>query len=250
MSLLPESRPWLTATLLRSFTIQGSWNYRTMIGNGFAFALLPVLRHLYASEEDALQRAVERHAEHFNAHPYMADLALGAVARMEADGADPETVRRFKAAIRGPLGGLGDALVWAGWLPTTLMIGLILTWLGVPALVAVLTFLVVYNAGHLGLRLWAFRAGYESGRDVGRRLKAAGLSRAVENVARIGSILLGILAGLVLVVDPGLGTSRWTWTIFATAAFAVGWAGGQRVWRPAALAVVGAVVAITLTRLV
>ena len=39
------------SVLLRSFTIQGSWNYRTMLGGGFAFAILPVLRRVY-SERD------------------------------------------------------------------------------------------------------------------------------------------------------------------------------------------------------
>jgi PTS system mannose-specific IID component len=81
--------------LLRSFAIQGSWNYRTLLGTGFGFALLPALRAIYAGRPDALQEAVRRHTTLFNCHPYLAGVALGAVARLEDEGTPPETVERF-----------------------------------------------------------------------------------------------------------------------------------------------------------
>ena len=34
----------LVASWWRTFAVQGSWNYRTMIGGGMAFAILPLLR--------------------------------------------------------------------------------------------------------------------------------------------------------------------------------------------------------------
>ena len=102
-------------------------------------------------------------------------MALGAALRLEADGADPETVRRFKLAVRGPLGGLGDALVWAAWLPGVSVLALTLFWLGLPGVWAAGVFLAVYNVGHVGLRLWGFRVGLSEGRAVGRRLDAANL---------------------------------------------------------------------------
>jgi hypothetical protein len=42
----PAPRARLASAFLRSFLIQGSWNYHTMIGCGFAFAMLPGLRAL------------------------------------------------------------------------------------------------------------------------------------------------------------------------------------------------------------
>ncbi len=107
----------LLSTFLRSFVVQGSWNYHTMLGSGFAFALLPGLRRVYAGDREGYEAAVRRHLEHFNAHPYLVGLALGATLRMEEDGVGAETVHRFKVAVRGPLGSLGDQLVWATWLP-------------------------------------------------------------------------------------------------------------------------------------
>lgn len=235
-----------TRSFMRAFTIQGSWNYRNMMGNGFAFALLPILREIYRGRE--LDMAVGRHAERFNAHPYLANLVLGAVARMEAEGRDADEVRRFKQALSGPLGGLGDTLIWATLLPTVMLLALTLAWVGAPAWVAVATFLVLYNAGHLALRVWGFRTGLREGREVGRELRTARLGARAEDLARIGSFILGVLVGLVLLNDPGLGGPRWAGAGLGLAAIALGLLGGQRVWRPAALVVVGLVIAVSATR--
>ena len=227
---------------VRSFTVQGSWNYHTMIGGGFAFALLPVLRRLF--EGKPFDEAVCRHSEHFNAHPYLAGLALGATARIEAEGADPGMVRRFKAAIRGPLGGLGDTLVWAAWLPTTALVGLIAYFVGVPPWLCVLLFLVPYNLGHLGLRAWGFRAGLRWGHDVGRVLREAALGHRAEQLSRVGAALLGILAGLMAMVGLRGGVLELLWVPLAAVAFVAGLVGGIRAWRPAAIVVIGTVVSI------
>ena len=227
-------------SFLRSFTVQGSWNYRTMLGNGMAFSLLPVLRTLY-TDPDELQAAVGRHVELFNAHPYLTSVGLGAVTRLEQAGEDPETIRRFKAAIRGPLGGLGDALIWAAWLPVTLLVGLLLGWLGPGPAVAVPVFLVLYNAGHLGLRVWGYRIGLRDGREVGRTLRLANLGGKAERVGRLGTFLAAVLTGVILVSGVRDGPEPWLWVALASLALGVGMVRGHRAWRPAALAVVATV---------
>jgi len=239
----------LVATFLRSFSIQGSWNYHTLVGNGFAFALLPVLKAIARGDDRELERGLCRHAELFNAHPYLSAVALGATARLEADGEDPEVIRRFKAAIRGPLGALGDALVWAAWLPVTLLLALVFAFLGAAPWVSVLLFLVLYNIGHVGLRFWGFRAGLAAGKDVGLRLRAAHLGPAADRIARWGAVLLGALAGVLVSGERGFGAPLWLWGPLAVGAFVAGLAGGQRAWRPAAFSVVAAVGFITLSRM-
>ena len=187
---------------LRSFAIQGSWNYRTLLGTGFAFALLPVLRHVYR-ERTALHAAVDRHAALFNSHPYLAGIALGAVARLEAEGAAPELIERFKAALRGSLGQLGDRLVWAGWRPACVLLALVVLLAGLPWWAALAVFLAVYNAGHLALRWWALRIGFESGRQVAERVRGAGLEVLRERIATGGALCLG--AALPLLIARGVG---------------------------------------------
>lgn len=232
------SKGTLTSTVLRSFLVQGSWNYHTMLGCGFAFALLPGLRALYGSEPAALRAAAQRHSEHFNAHPYLAGVALGAVLKLEAEGADPDTMRRFKEAVRAPLGSLGDGLVWATWLPATACAALAAYWLGLPGWMAATAFLVLYNAGHLTLRVWGLRAGLAAGRNVGRELAAADLLGRSERMKPWMATMLGMMTGALVVGPDGLLLSGALWVGLAAVAFAIGWRVGHRVWRPAAAATV------------
>jgi PTS system mannose-specific IID component len=175
----------------------------------------------------------------------MTNLALGAAVRLEAEGADADTVRRFKLAVRGPLGSLGDALVWATWLPAVSLLALTLYWMGVPGWIAVTTFLVVYNVGHLGLRLWAFRVGLANGREVGGRLAEADLGGWTARLQGVGSLLLGGLVGAVLGGGEGLRAAGPAWIVIAAAAGVAGLLAGHRSWRPAAVTVVIAVVGLS-----
>lgn len=234
------------STFARSLLIQGSWNYRTMIGSGFAYALLPVLRHLYGSDPEGLREPVERHMEHFNAHPYLSSLALGAVVRLESEGADPDVVRKLKTAMGGPLGSLGDALLWATVLPGLALAALALLWLGVPVWLAVAVFLVAFNVVHLGVRVWGFRAGRRVGREVGGLLARADLSGWTHRAQPVVVVLLGLLVGAVIGGGRGLVEAGALWLVLSVAGFVAGLLGGHRTWRPAAALTVVAIGLLTL----
>jgi PTS system mannose-specific IID component len=229
------------SAFLRSFLIQGSWNYHTMLGSGFAFSMLPALKKLYGSEPEAMDASLERHLEHFNAHPYLAGVALGAALRLEAEGADPETVRRFKLAVRAPLGSLGDSLVWAAWLPGASVLALALYWLGLPGWWAAVVFLGVYNVGHVALRLWGFRVGLREGRMVGQRLAQADLVGWTGRLKGGVTVLLGLLVGALLAGSSGLAAAGPLWVALATCAFLAGLLVGHHAWRPAAATVVAVI---------
>ena len=156
-------RPRFGRALLRLFAVQGSYNYERMLGLGVGVAEEPLLRDLPADGATSPYRAaVARGAHFFNAHPYLAGLAVGAAARAEHDGAPPDLIERLRAALCGPLGSIGDRLIWAGWLP--FLSGLTLAAISLGAgWTAVVAFLVVYNVGHVALRWWALRAGWTHG---------------------------------------------------------------------------------------
>lgn len=227
--------------------MQGSWNYRTLIGSGFGFALLPVLRALYGRDRARLDEAIERHTRLMNSHPYLAPLALGAVASLEAGGEDPQLIERFKAALRGSLGTLGDRLVWAGWRPVTLLLALACLWGGVAWWMVVLGFLIVYNAGHVVLRAWAFNVGVREGRGVGERLRRSPLDRVQHHLTAAGAFLAGLAIPLVVVGLPlQMGSARPTvsvlplpWAVAAIAGALLGARYGGRVRRIVALALAG-----------
>jgi PTS system mannose-specific IID component len=187
---------------LRSLAIQGSWNYRTLIGTGFAFALMPALRAIYAGRPVELEDAIDRHRQLFNSHPYLVGVALGAVARLEVEGVEPGTIDRFKSAVRGSLGGLGDGLIWAGWRPLWAMIALLLLMLGAAWWVVVLVFLVGYNVGTLALRGWGFHIGYHHGREVARQLRRAHVANLQDRLADAGAVAIGVLLPMLVVASP------------------------------------------------
>ena len=235
------SRAALASTFMRSFLIQGSWNYHTMLGSGFAFAMLPGLRRLFGEDPAKMDASVQRHLEHFNAHPYLSNVALGAALRLEADGTDPDTVRRFKLAVRGPLGSLGDSLVWATWLPGVAVAALAMYWIGFPGWVAASFFLVVYNVGHVALRAWGFRAGLAEGREVGNRLGRADLGGWTRRLKSVVVVLLGVLAGAMLGGPGGLAEAGALWVALAAIGFLVGLFVGHMAWRPVAVATVATI---------
>src|SRR2546428_8527911 len=141
-----------------------------MQGIGVGVAEEPLLRGLQeAGDGVAYRAAVARGAHFFNAHPYFCGLAVGAAARAEHEGVPPEQVERLRTALCGPLGSLGDRLVWAGWLPFTSGLAVVGVALGF-GMSAVLGFLLVYNVGHVALRWWALQAGLADGARGGRAL--------------------------------------------------------------------------------
>ena len=185
-------RPPLGISLLRLFTVQGSWNYEYMLGVGVGVAEEPLLRDLPGGTDGAAYHAaVARGAHFFNAHPYLAGLAVGATARAEHEGASPEQIERLRAALTGPLGSLGDRLVWAGWLPFAAGLAIAGIALGL-GWAAVAGFLVVYNIGHLALRWWALRAGWAHGTRVPTALHHPALRRAVAFTAPAMALALGL----------------------------------------------------------
>lgn len=230
--------PW--NVLLRAFAFQGSWNYETLGGTGFAFVILPALRRVYR-DPAALDAAVRRHEGPFNSHPYLATLALGAVVRMEEEGEDPAVIERFKAALRGSLGTLGDQLIWAGWRPACVLFALALLVAGAPWWAVVAVFLVVYNVGHVGLMAWGLRVGFRDGRNVAERLRGS-LVRQTQPLLTAGAFLGGVvisllvLRGMPRLLEAGvLQGSGWLWSGLAALAVAIGVRWGDRV-RPVALA--------------
>jgi PTS system mannose-specific IID component len=195
------------AIFFRTLAVQGSWNYETMIGNGIAFALEPALRLLPGGRGgEAYRSAMARQSGYFNAHPYLASVAVGALARAELDGERPELIERFRTACCGPLGSVGDRLVWAGWLPACAVLGLAAFGLGASPTGVVLLFLGSYNAGHVALRIWGLRAGYRHGLRVASALGNPLLRQGPAHLARAAALLSGI--GLPVAMRGVIGPAR------------------------------------------
>ena len=76
--------PWRTsaAIFVRLLAIQGAWNYEILLGNGVGFCIEPALRLLPGGvDSPQFKAALARESRYFNAHPYMASVAVGTGAR-------------------------------------------------------------------------------------------------------------------------------------------------------------------------
>jgi PTS system mannose-specific IID component len=194
------------AIFFRLLAVQGAWNYETLVGNGIGFCVEPALRRLPGGPAGQPYRnALARQSQYFNAHPYLTGVAVGALARAELDGEPAERIERFRTALCGPLGALGDRLVWATWLPLCSFAALVLFGLGASPLATVATFLGLYNAGHIGLRVWGLQAGWRRGLAVAQSLGHPLLQHAAPQLGRLASALAGLALPVAVqrLIGPG-----------------------------------------------
>ncbi len=204
--------------LFRLHAVQGAWNYELLSGTGIGFCMEPALRFLPGGYDGpAYRAALARQSQYFNCHPYLAGVAVGALATAELAGEAPERIERFRTALCGPLGSLGDRLVWAAWLPLCSLLGLAAFAVGASWWAVLLVFLGTYNVGHLALRAWGLRIGLDAGLKVSSRLGAPVLRDGPEWLLRAGALIGGLALPFALFRLMGPGRTL-LWTVLAVVA--------------------------------
>jgi PTS system mannose-specific IID component len=205
-SLRRVSTPALARVFLRSLFLQAAWNPRGMQNLGFAHAITPALEELYPDPAERA-KAVVRHLEFFNCHPYMAAAILGGAVRLEervaAGEASPEVVSRFKRALGPPFAALGDGFFWLALRPVAALAAAATEpFLG---LACVLVFVLLYNAVHLPARIWLFATGYARAEGVVEAVARAHLASGTPLLKAAGAALAGALAarGVLAAGIPG-----------------------------------------------
>ena len=185
-----------TESLIRLLAVQASWTYERMSGIGVGHAAAPLLRDLYALSEPVERRAaVARSAEFFNSHPYLAGVAVGAVVRAERDGLPPAQISRLRVALSGPLGAIGDQLIWAGQVPALMGLALAaVPWAGAWAVAAAV---VAHNVGRLLLTSWGLDLGLREGLGVGAALGRSWIARRASDAQRVAAFAVGLATPIV-----------------------------------------------------
>ncbi|MBR0473382.1 MAG: PTS system mannose/fructose/sorbose family transporter subunit IID [Erysipelotrichaceae bacterium] len=97
-----------SAATRHNCVLQWCWNYEKMQAAGYAYAMVPVIRELYDTEE-AQCRELERHMQFYNTHPGASALIAGADVALEED-YQTEVGDNLKIAWMGPLAGIGDTI--------------------------------------------------------------------------------------------------------------------------------------------
>jgi mannose PTS system EIID component len=197
-----------TRSLLRLLGVQSGWTYERMGGIGVAYAAAPLLDEGVAPERRA--GSLARSAEFFNSHPWLTGLAVGAEARAERDGVPAEQIQRLRAALGGPLGALGDRVIWAGLVPVLSAVAVV----GAGVVGWAMPVLAVILAGALRWEVtrWSLRRGLESGMRVATVLKDCTLSRISTSVGLAAAAGTGLAAAFVArgaVARMAPGVSLW-----------------------------------------
>lgn len=192
-------RPVLARVFWRCLFLQAAWNRRGMQNLGFAYAIDPALRSLYADPAKRAE-ALGRHLRFFNCHPYMAAAILGGAIHHEervAAGEEPGSgPLQYKQTLQGPLAAVGDGFFWTALRPFFGLVGTVGALLvGWPAIVGAL---LAYNAVHFALRIRLFRAGYERGDGLVAEVARLELPVVADRLRAAGAVLAGVAGALVL----------------------------------------------------
>lgn len=181
--------------LLRLAALQASWTYERMQGIGIAVAMEPLLEPLGEFPERA-REARARAAQYFNAHPFLAGVAVGALARAELDGEPGDRILRLRTALSGPLGALGDQLFWAGIVPAAIGLALLAVTQGYGLGVIALC-VVGYNLLRIAVTAWGLRIGLVHGLRVAHAVSESWLPRAAPRAGDLAAVLLGAAVPMV-----------------------------------------------------
>jgi PTS system mannose-specific IID component len=182
-------------TFLRLAALQASWTYERMQGIGMAVAMEPLLGPL-EREPARAAAARARSAQYFNAHPFLAGIAVGALSRAELDGEPGERILRLRTALSGPLGALGDQLFWAGIVPAAMGLALLGVSRGYGLGVIALAVLG-YNALRLVVTAWGLRIGLVHSIRVAHAISESWLPRAAQRAGDVAAVLVGAAVPLV-----------------------------------------------------
>ena len=183
------------AVAWRSTFLQGSWNYERMQNGGWAYSLIPALKKLYPSGEEA-KEALKRHLEFFNTHPYVAAPIIGVTLALEeerANGADIDdaAIQGVKVGMMGPLAGIGDPVFWFTVRPIVGAIAASLATGG--SIIAPLFFFIVWNAIRIAFLWYTQEFGYKSGSAITKDLGGGLLQTVTKGASILGMFVLGVL---------------------------------------------------------
>ncbi|NQS98909.1 MAG: PTS system mannose/fructose/sorbose family transporter subunit IID [candidate division Zixibacteria bacterium] len=199
---IKPSRPLLISMFLRSFLFGALMNFTRMLGLSFGLGMIPVARELKLKGE-SLAAFLRRSLDFFNAHPYLATFALGAVGRLEMEGEEPQRITSLKTRIMGPLGLFGDQIFWSRFKPMmaalTILLLVSVNWPPgfnhrLTNLLIITAFFIVYNAVHFIVRWRGLTLGFKSGDSVLKVITASRLVKYRMHLSFAAAVIGGVFA--------------------------------------------------------
>ena len=170
-----------------------------MQGAGVPLQLLPWLRYLYPERGPRFAEAMERHVRFFNITPDLYTFVTGIVCAMEKEyrddpeNFDPGAIQAIKAALMGPLSGIGDAIFWVTvrTIAASVAIGMAESNIAFAPIV----FLFIYHVPSVLFRYFGFKYGYSLGQTfLESAYESGAISMLTKAASTIGLIMVGAMS--------------------------------------------------------
>ena len=180
---------------LRSFFLQGSWNYERMQNGGWVYAMIPAIKRLYKTKQEQSE-ALKRHLEFFNTHPYVASPVIGVTLALEEERAngtpvDDATIQGVKVGMMGPLAGIGDPVFWFTVRP---ILGALAASLALNGnILGPIIFFVAWNIIRMAFMWYTQEFGYKAGSRISEDLSGGLLQDITKGASILGMFILGSL---------------------------------------------------------
>ncbi len=186
----------INKVFIRSTLLQGSWNFERMQALGFCYSIIPVINKLYHDNKKEKLKAVQRHLEFFNTHPYMVAPILGVIIAMEekkANGAkiSKSTINSIKIGLMGPLAGIGDPIFWGTIRPILSALGASLSING--NIIGPIIFFLSFNIIRISALYYGIHYGYKKGLNIVKELNKNLLNKLTEGSSILGLFIMGSL---------------------------------------------------------
>lgn len=186
----------LRATFVRSFFGMTSINYERFCSLGFCYAMIPALKKLYPDVQQ-YKEALARHNEFFNCHPYTGNAVLGVSLALEEQRAmgkpiTAEVISSTKAALMGPLSGIGDSIFKATFMTIFAALGAGLALDG--NIMGPFVFLIPNVILNVGSRWYFIKYGHKLGTSLVIKMKQSNLlENFVQNATIVGLMVVGAM---------------------------------------------------------
>ena len=151
---------------------------------------------MYHGRPDDYAAALRRHAAFFNITvqfaPFVGGIAMAMEERVARGEIEPDSVNDVKAALMGPLSGIGDAIFLTTIRVVAAAVGISLCQAGNAA--GPIVFLLIYNIPAFWLRVWGVQKGYSMGVGFLEKASENGLMQKV--IAAIGIVGAMVIGGM------------------------------------------------------
>ncbi|MDO4662245.1 MAG: PTS system mannose/fructose/sorbose family transporter subunit IID [Tissierellia bacterium] len=180
---------------IRHQYLQGSWNYERMQNGGWAYSMIPAIKKLYPDEEER-KKALQRHMEFYNTHPYVSAPVMGVTLALEEDRAngapvDDVAIQGVKVGMMGPLAGVGDPVFWFTLRPILGALGASFALSG--SIIGPLMFFIVWNVIRMAFLWYTQEYGYKVGSQIAKDASGGMMGRITQGASILGMFIIGSL---------------------------------------------------------